>query len=76
MDIVATEDFSSLVRDSFNENLARDTLRATDEIFDIVNMILFKRFSRIKEACLKYKFLNEWERYLPNTMKIMKEQLK
>ena len=76
MDIVATEDFSSLVRDSFNENLARDALRATDEIFDIVNIILFKRFPRIKEACLKYKFLNEWERYLPNTMKIMKEQLK
>ena len=70
MDIVATEDFSSLVTDSFNENLARDTLRATDEIFDIVNMTLFKRFPRIKEACLKYKFLNEWERYLPNTMKI------
>ena len=42
MDIVATEDFSSLVTDSFNENLARDALRATDEIFDIVNMIIFK----------------------------------
>lgn len=76
MDIVATEDFSSLLTDSFNENLARDTLRATNEIFDIVNMILFKRFPRIKEACLKYKFINEWEQYLPNTMKIMKEQLK
>jgi len=64
------------VTDSFNENLARDTLRATDEIFDIINMIIFKKFPRIKEVGLKYKFINEWKQYLPNTMKIMKEQLK
>lgn len=76
MDIVVAEDFSSFVTDSFSENLARDTLRATDEIFDIVNMIIFKKFPRIKEVGLKYKFINEWEQYLPNTMKIMKEQLK
>jgi len=76
MDIVATEDFSSLVKDSFSKNLARDTLRATDEIFDIVNMIIFKKFPEIKEVALKYKFINEWKQYLPNTMKIIKEQLK
>jgi hypothetical protein len=75
MDIVATEDFSSLVTDSFNENLARDALRATDEIFDVINMMLFKKFPRIKEVGLKYKFINEWEQYLPNTMKIMKSNL-
>jgi len=73
MDIVVTEDFSSLVTDSFNANLARDTLRATDEIFDIVNMIIFKKFPRIIEVGLKYKFINEWEQYLPNTVQIMKE---
>lgn len=76
MDIVAMEDFSSLVTDSFNENLARYTLRTTNKIFDIVNMIIFKKFPRIKEVGLKYKFINEWEQYLPNTIKIMKEQLK
>ena len=73
MDIVATEDFSSLVTDSFNENIAIDVLRTTNEIFDIVNMIIFKKFSRIKELSLKYNFINEWEEYLPNTMKIIRE---
>ena len=73
MDIVATEDFSSLVTDSFNENIAIDVLRTTNEIFDTVNMIIFKKFSRIKELSLKYKFINEWEEYLPNTMNIIRE---
>lgn len=76
MDIVAAEDFSSFVTDSFSENLARETLIATDKIFDIVNMIIFKKFPEIKEVALKYKFINKWKQYLPNTMKIMKEQLK
>jgi len=76
MDKVVTEDISSLVTDSFSENLARDTLRATDKIFDIVNMIIFKKFPEIKEVALKYKFINKWKQYLPNTMKIIKEQLK
>ena len=76
MDKVVTEDISSLVKDSFSKNLARDTLRATDKIFDIVNMIIFKKFPEIKEVALKYKFINEWIQYLPDTMKIIKEQLK
>jgi len=76
MDIVVTEDISSLVKDSFSKNLARDTLRATDKIFDIVNMIIFKKFPEIKEVALKYKFINKWKQYLPNTVKIIKEQLK
>jgi hypothetical protein len=73
MELVAIEDISSLVKDSFNENLARSVLRATDEVLDIVNMILFKRFPRIKESGLKYELINKWEQYLPNTIKIMKE---
>lgn len=76
IDIVATEDFSSLVTDSFNANLARNALRATNEIFDIVNMIIFKKFPRIKEVALKHKFINKWKQYLPDTMKIINEQLK
>lgn len=73
MDRVAKEDFSSFVTDSFNENLARDALRATNEIFDIVNMIIFKKFPRIKERTLKDEFINEWEEFLPNTMKIIRD---
>lgn len=72
MDIVATEDFSSFVTDSFNENLARDVLRATNEIFDLVNMIIVRRFFRVKELILQYKFINEWDEYLPNTMKLVR----
>ena len=74
MDIVATEDFLSLVTDSFNENLARDALRATDEIFDIVNMIIFKKFSKIKKSALKYEFIDEWVEFLPNTVSIIKSE--
>jgi hypothetical protein len=73
MDIAATEDFSSLVTDSFNETLARDALKATDEIFDIVSLIIFRRFPKIKESALRYEFLNEWGKFLPNTVRIIRE---
>jgi len=72
MDIVVEEDFSSLVTDSFNENLAKDTLKVVDEIFDLVYVIVLKKFSRVKELVLEYKFINEWEKYLPNTVNITK----
>ncbi|MEM2107241.1 MAG: hypothetical protein QXV46_05460 [Candidatus Bathyarchaeia archaeon] len=75
MGIVATEDFSSLITDSFNETLARDALKAVDEVFDIVDMIMFKRFSKIKEIALKYEFLNEWKKFLPNTTRIIRERV-
>lgn len=73
MDVTATQDFSSLVTDSFNENLARDALRASNEVFGIVNMVIHKKFPRIKELGLRHRFINEWEEYLPNTEKILKE---
>jgi hypothetical protein len=75
MDIVAREDFASLMTDSFNENLAREALRAVDEIFDRIYMMIFRRFPRIKELALGYEFINEWEGYLPNTMSIIKSKL-
>lgn len=73
MDRVATEDFSSLLIDSFNENLARDVLKTTNEIFDLVYSIIFKNFPKIKELALKYEFIDEWEEFLPNTVGIIKE---
>jgi len=72
MGIVAEEDFSSLVTDSFNENLAKDTLKVVDEIFDVIYVIVLEKFSRIKELALGYKFINEWEEYLPNTVNVIK----
>jgi hypothetical protein len=72
MDMVAKEDFSSFVTDSFNQNLAKATLKVVNEIFDLVYVIVFKKFSRIKKLALGYKFISEWEEYLPNTMSIMK----
>lgn len=72
MNVVIEEDFSSFVTDSFNENLAKDTLKLVDEIFDLIYVMVFEKFSRIKECALGYKFINEWEEYLPNTVNIIK----
>lgn len=72
MEIVATEDFSSLLTDSFNEKFASDVLTATNETFDLVNMIIVRKFSMIRELILQYKFINEWDEYLPNTMKLVR----
>ena len=72
MNVVVEEDFSSLVTDSFNEDLAKSALKVVDEIFDLIYVIVLKRFSRVKELFLGYKFINEWEEYLPNTVNIMK----
>jgi len=73
MEIAAEKDFSSLVTDSFNKDFSRDALQATTEIFDIINMIIFKKFPRIKEMALEYKHINEWQEYLPYTMKTIKK---
>ena len=72
MDIVATQDFRSLVTDSFNDNLAKETLDAVDQIFDFIYLLIFQKFPVIKELALEYKFINEWEEYLPNTISIIK----
>lgn len=69
---VAVEDFSSLIIDSFNENLAKEVLKTSYGVFDIVNMIVVKKFSRINELCLNYEFLNEWEESFPYTMSLIK----
>lgn len=75
MDIVVEEDFSSFVTDSFNENLAKDALKVVDKIFDLIYVIVLKRFSRVKGLVLGYKFINEWEKYLPNTVNTTKATL-
>ncbi len=72
MDMIAEEDFSSLVTDSFNKNLAEDVLKVADEIFDLIYVIAFEKFERIKELALGYRFINEWEKHLPNTTDIIK----
>lgn len=72
MDIVAAQDFRSLVTDSFNEALASEALVVADEIFDFIYLLIFQRFPRIKELALEYKFINELEEHLPNTMSIIK----
>ena len=72
MDIIIEEDVSSFVTDSFNENLAKDALKVVDEIFDLIYVIVLKKFSRVKELVLVYKFINDWQEYLPNTMSIIK----
>lgn len=72
MEIVADQDFRSLLTDSFNDTLAKETLDAVDQIFDFIYLLIFQRFPRIKELALEYKFISEWEEYLPNTISIIK----
>jgi hypothetical protein len=71
MDNVASKDFSSLIIDSFNESLSRKVLADTNKIFDIVYAVIFKKFPKIKDLALKYKFINQWKNDLPNTMYII-----
>lgn len=73
MDIVATEDFSGLITDSFNDNLARDCLTITNGVFDIVYAIMFKRFVKTIELARNYKFISEWNTCLPITTSIIRE---
>ncbi len=71
MGLIAMEDFSALVTDSFHENMAKELLVAIDRIFDIVYSVVLKRFPRAKSLVREYEFLNEWERCLPITMSII-----
>ena len=73
MDLIAMEDFSALVTDSFNENLAKELLVATDRVFDIVYAVVLKRFPKAKSLVREYEFLDEWERCLPITMSIIRQ---
>lgn len=73
MGLVSKEDFRALVTDSFNEKLAGEALKRVDIIFDLIYAMMFERFPRIKELAQGYKFMNEWEDYLPNTMRVIKD---
>lgn len=72
MDVVATEDFSSLITDSFNKNLARSLIMTADKVFDITYAIIFNKFTKAKELAQNYKFIQEWNDCLPITMSIVK----
>ncbi len=72
MAIILTVDPASLVTDSFDEELARKALEVIDEIFDLVYVMIFRKFPKIKELALGYKFIKEWEQYLPNTTTLVK----
>lgn len=67
MDIIVKEDPSSLMTDSFNKTLAEDALEAVDEICDLIYVIIFARFPKIKKLATTQKFLSEWKEHLPYT---------
>lgn len=74
IEVVAKEDFSALVMDSFNENLAKALLEATDKVFDIVYAVVLKRFPKAIGLAQQYEFIHEWEECLPNTINIIGEK--
>ncbi|MCJ7767570.1 hypothetical protein MUP79_04190 [Candidatus Bathyarchaeota archaeon] len=39
-----------------------------DQVFDIVNAIMIARFPSIGELIRSYRFLKEWDQFLPITM--------
>jgi hypothetical protein len=73
MSIVANEDFSSFVTDSFNDNLARATLAVADEVFDLIYTLVLTRFPHVTEFALQYPHINEWEEFLPYTMRTLRQ---
>ena len=73
MDLVAKEDFSALVTDSFKESLTRELLIVTDKVFDIVYAVVLKRFPKTISLAQRYEFVNEWQECLPNTVGIMRQ---
>lgn len=73
MDLVAEKDFAALVTDSFNENLAKALLEATDKVFDIVYAVVLKRFPKAIGLAQQYEFIHEWEECLPNTIGVIRQ---
>lgn len=71
LDMIAEEDFSSLVTDSFHEALAKEVLKVTDSVLDLVNAIVLRKFKRVSELAKNYKFINEWEGCLPNSLSVI-----
>ncbi len=67
MDMVVREDPAILMTDSFNETLAKYALKAVDEIFDLIYVIIFARFPKTKKLAATQKFLSEWREHLPYT---------
>lgn len=70
-DVVAKQDFSALVTDSFSEPLAKELEVITDRVMDIVYAIVLTRFPKAAERARNYKFKHEWQECLPNTMKVV-----
>jgi len=71
LDMIAEEDFSSLVTDSFHEALAKEVLKVTDSVLDLVYAIVLRKFNRVSELAKNYKFINEWEGCLPNSISVI-----
>ena len=69
MKIVDEIDPSSYFIDSYNETLARDTLKAVDKVFDVIYLIIFNRFPGICDQLLHDKFVDKWKIHSPDTIK-------
>jgi len=65
MDIIAEKNIESLVKDSFNRELAIKALKVTDTIFEVIYLIIFKKYPKIRKEAINYKHLSEWEEHLP-----------
>ena len=65
MDIIAEKNIESLVKDSYNQELAEEALEIIDSIFEAIYMVTFRKCPDIISKAMNYKHINEWEKYLP-----------
>jgi hypothetical protein len=72
MKMVDEIDPSSHFIDSYNETLARDTLKIVDMVFDMIYLIIFSRFPSIYDLLLQDEFENQWKIHSPDTIKYTK----
>jgi hypothetical protein len=74
MDKIATIDFSSLMVDSFNRELAEECMDTSNQVLDCIHVLIFDAFPLIIEDALRWKWLEEWRETMPWTYKLIHEQ--
>ncbi len=67
LDLVIDIDPSSLVTDSFNEELARLSIDTVDKVFDLLYASIFKKFEKIKKHACHSRKTSFWIDDLPYT---------
>lgn len=66
--IVGDIDPASFFVDSYNEKLAKDTLKVVDEVFDVIYLVVLNRFPYIGSLIAQDRFIDLWAIHAPDTI--------